>query len=141
MASLTYIRGSVLFAGSADWAAPDQSYQLLLASDEYKPSRTHKFVSQVRGELSGGGYERKTIAGRAVKAGDAGADCFADAVAFTGLLSHQTYRYAVLFKQGKTDADSGLIACLDMTGVSLLGISNHTINWDGQAKSGRVLTL
>ena len=141
MASLTYIRGSVLFAGAGDWGSKTQTYRVLLATDEYKPDRKHRVVSQVTGELAGSGYVRKDLTGREVLAKDTSGDCIADAVTFSGLRSVQTYRWAIIFRAGKTDSDSDLICAIDMDAVSLRAVTDHTIKWDGQAKSGRVFSI
>lgn len=140
MPSLTYIRGTVLFAGSADWASSSQEYGVLLATDDYTPSRTHRFVSEVSGELAGHGYARQSLTGRAVLETDA-ADCVADAVTFSGLRTTQSYRWAVVFRKGKTDKDSELICALDMDLVSLRAVTDHTIRWSRQMKGGRIFSL
>jgi hypothetical protein len=140
MPSLTYIRGTVLFAGSANWAATDQEYGVLLAGEDYRPSRAHRFVSEVTGELTGGGYARQSLTGRAVLESDA-ADCVADAVTFSGLRTTQAYRWAIVFRKGKSDSASELICALDMDLVSLRAVTDHTIRWSRQAKAGRIFSL
>lgn len=135
-----------MFCGSADWSSPTQTYRVLLATDEYKPSRTHRFVSEVTGELEGGGYQRQDLKGRAVLASDVtgAADCVADAVKFTKLRSTQTYRWAIVFRVGKTDKDSELICALDVDldggpGTTLRAVTEHTIRLGGE--SGRVFSI
>ena len=67
----------------------------------------------------------------------------ADNVAWTGLTSTQTYRWAIVYRFGTNDADSDLIAAIDMNaaGINLTGITDYTIKWDGAASNGRLFSL
>lgn len=49
----------------------------------------------------------------------------------------------MIFKQVTNDADSPMIAAIEMhpTGISLDGYSAHTLKWDGGASAGRILSL
>lgn len=143
MASIIYTRGKALFSGSTDWSATDQSFGLLLASNEYQPDRSHKFISEVSAELDGVGYNRKELTGRAIEEDDdAGrCDCMADAVTYRGLSTRESYKWAIVYKIGTNDRDGQLVCAIDMGEVSLKGISRHTIEWAGGESRGRVFSF
>jgi hypothetical protein len=143
MANITYTSGKVLFTGGGDWGSSAQKFRVLLATKDYAPSVKDRRVSDVTGELtSGSGYSRKEIRGRKVVQNDdtGRADCMADAVKFTGLSTKQSYRWAVIFRAGETDASSELVCAIDLSDVSLRGMSEHTIKWSGQ-DNGRAFSI
>jgi hypothetical protein len=143
MPNLVYTRSKALFAGSGDWGSKSQSFGLLLASSKYTPDKRHKFVSDVSGEVTGMGYSRKSLTGRRVEDNDDDerADCFADSVTYTGLATPQSYQWAIVYRVGKTDAESELICALDMGDIPLKEISQHTIRWDGKKDNGRAFSI
>jgi hypothetical protein len=139
MASNGYTQGLADFLdGTSDWDAGGQTYNVLLASTSYTPDKDHQFVSSVTNELSGGGYVRKTTANRAATRDTTNdrVDLKADNITWTALTGAP--RYAIVFKQVTNDADSRLIACIDLTAQSLAGV-DFTIKWDGQASNGTII--
>ena len=144
MGNVSYTRGKAVIGGPNGWSVG--TYRVLLAASSYTPDPlAHRFVSDVSGELSGGGYLRQTLAGLVVAADDVlgRADFRANAVTFSPLSSTQTYRWVIIYRFATTDADSELLYALDMGpgGIGLTGITSHTLQWDNQPVSGRVFSL
>lgn len=142
MPSLIYNAGKRLIGGEVDWASKQHRFKLLLATSDYAPKATHKFVSVIEGELSGGGYGRQELVGRSIQTDDATGrvDFMADQVAFKKLSSSQRYQWIVLYRVMTSDEDADLLCALDMGSVSLRGIMEHTIKWDKQS-NGRVFSM
>jgi hypothetical protein len=143
MPGVIYNCTKAMFAGDADWASPAQTYKALLAGGDYEPKASHRKVSDVEDELTGKGYERQTLHGRSIVANetDGRADCHAEAVTFGKLATKESYRWLVVYRERDSDARSELVCAVDMDEVSLAGISEHTIRWDGEEKQGRVSSL
>ncbi len=141
MANVAFSRGKAILVGTADWSNKSQSFKVLLASDEYFPKSTHKFVSDVVGELSTGGYKRQELTGRSIELAGDKAQCLADSVVLKGLTTSAKYKWAVVFRQNLSDSDSDLICALDIGRVSLRNVSEHTIHWGGKSGRGPVFSL
>lgn len=91
--------------------------QVLLVDAGYTPSKNHVFVDDVSAdELSGTGYVRKTLAGKAVSIDTTNHRAIFDATdpVWTGL-DAGTINGAVLFKFVSDDTDSPVIGFLDAT--------------------------
>jgi hypothetical protein len=143
MAGILFDISRTMFACDTDWSSPTQTFKVLLASSDYEPRKSHAHVSDVDGELTGGGYARQTLKNRAVYANedDGRADCHANAVKFANLATAESYRWIVVYREGKSDATSDLICAIDMAKVPLKDIETHTVEWDSQHGSGRVFSL
>ena len=141
MSSLTYRSGQLMIA-RGEWSE-GKDFGVLLAGKQYAPKTGHATVADVTNELRGGGYARKRLKGCAVKTSEAGrVDFVAESVTLEALYSKQAYRWIVLFRVGKTDAESALFCVIDAGAeVNFTGIHDHTIKWDGRAGQGRVLSL
>jgi len=145
MASGVYNRGKVAANGANGWYNGSATYRVLLVTSAYTPNPDHNFVSDVSAnELSGGGYARKDITTRTVVQDNTNdrADYKGDNPAWTGLASTQTFRYAIVYRFGTTDADSELITWIDIgaSGRDLTGVSNYSILWDNQPANGRIFS-
>ena len=143
MPGVIYTCTKVMFAGDADWSSPSQKFGVLLATSEYEAKKSHRHVSDVDGELTGKGYERKVLKDRSIEANEADgrADCHASSVTFGKLATKEVYKWIVVYREGANDARSDLICAIDMGEVPLGGITEHEIRWDSQAKQGRVFSL
>jgi hypothetical protein len=128
-----------------DWTAG--TFKVLLAASSYVPNiDTHVFVADVTGELSGGTYARQTIANRTRSVDNANDRCdyLADNNAFAGLntTGATTLRWAVVFKQVTNDADSILVAAVQLTVDVNVPASPATIDftckWNNGATNGAV---
>jgi hypothetical protein len=141
MSNVAFSRGKAILVGTADWSNAMQTFKVLLASDEYFPKSTHKHVSEVKGELSTGGYKRQELTGRSIELDGDKAQCLADSVIFNGLKTSAKYKWVVVLRQNLSDSDSDLICALDMGRISLRNISEHTVNWGGKSGRGPVFSL
>lgn len=151
MASLIYNRGKVVANGANGWYNGSATYRVLLVTNAYTPNPDHNLVSDVSAnELSGGGYARKDVTTRSVVQDNTNdrADYKADNIVYSGLTSTQSFKYAIYYRFGTNDADSDLIACIDIdpsntlgaAGRNLTGITDYTIKHDNQASNGRVFS-
>ncbi len=142
MATVFTNRGKFVIAGTG-WDAG--TYLVALATSAFTPTAAMNFASEITNELSGGGYARQTLAGRTTTEDDGNnrADLNANNAIFAGLSSTQVYKWACLIKFVTNDADSPLIAAIEMhaTGIDLTGYTSHEIKWAGGASSGRILSL
>lgn len=142
MANVLYTRGKAVIGGANGWLAG--TYKVMLVQGSYTPDpNNHHFVSDVTGELSGGGYARQILSGYTISEDDVNgrADYIANNPTFTALSSTQTYRWAIVFRFGTTDADSELVCALDAGSISLVNVISHTLQWDGQSTAGRVYSI
>lgn len=140
MASYAYPRGKALFASGGNWASEDQAYAVALVTADYVPKPGHRFLSDVEGELKGGGYKRQPLTGRQVVVDEQRGcvDCLAEPVTFKGLSSTQAYRWVVIHRVGKSDDKSELVCAIDMQRVDLNRVTAHTVRWE---KNGRAFSL
>ncbi|HTQ48353.1 MAG TPA: hypothetical protein VMI75_36605 [Polyangiaceae bacterium] len=140
MASLTYDSGRTMLAGLGPrWDDAKAKFWVLLAKASYEPKPEHKTIDQVKAhELSGSGYERRQIEGRSLRVDplEHRVDYVAKPVTFNRLYTDAQYRWAVVFQD-----DGTLVAAIDMTTISLRGLSEHTLRWDGKRSEGRVLSV
>ena len=119
------------------------TWQILLTTSSYTPDiDAHVYVAAVTNELIGTGYVRKTLAGQAVSVdtGNDRADFKANNVTWTAI-NAGTAAKAVVFKFVSSDADSILVACLDITPATVTNGGDFTLEWDGQAASGRLFSI
>lgn len=111
-----------------------QTYRILLVNATYTPDvDTHIYVSSVvSAELSGTGYVRKDVVGRASTLDLANNWCnfVGDSITWTSI-NAGTACYAILYKFITNDADSMLIACIDFPDTVTNG-GDFTIKPDGQ---------
>ena len=141
MANLIYSTAKGDFAdGTNDWDAGGQTYRVLLTTSTYTPVASHQFVSSITNELAGGGYTRKDLTTRTVTANGANFDLKADNTAYTALTNGQTAAWAIVYKFVTNDADSRLIAAIDLApGVIMTG--DVTIKWDAAASNGAIVRI
>jgi hypothetical protein len=115
MASKLYLKGrAALHAGDIDLAGA--TIVAILCSSSYTPNQdTDEFVDDLTNELTGGGYARVTLTGKAIST-DAGTNVTkwtADPIVFPALTG--TFRYMVLAVNSGSDATSRLIKYSDYT--------------------------
>lgn len=145
MASIVYNRAkSEFLKANIDWL--DDTIKVLLVDADYVPNPDHNFVSSVSSEeLSGTGYTggfagsgRKTLANKTVTQDDTNdrAAATADPSTWTAI-NAGTAAYAIVYKSVSSDADSPLIACIDIANVTFNG-TDYTINWQSAANGGIV---
>lgn len=122
--------------GSLDWDT--DTFRVMLVTSSYTPNLDHDFVADVvANEVAGGGYARQTLTGNAIVIDDANdrVDHDADNATWTGLTA--AFRYAVVFKLVTNDADSILVAYLDL-GAQSVTAQDFTIKWNAGASAGTV---
>ena len=144
MASIIYNRFKKNIGdGTHDWDSGAQTYRVLFTTAAYTPNADHNFVSEVTNELSGGGYARQDLANRSVVQDDANdrADYKADTVAFTGLTNGQTARYAVVLRHVTNDADSPLVAAIDLGAGGVVMTGDLSFRWDSNPTNGRIFSI
>ena len=132
MASGVYNRGKLLLA-TRGWLALD--LRLALVTSSYTPDDVHNVVSELSGELSGGGYARATLTQTTPTEDDANDRATRDAadVTFPSLaLAAGTPRYAIVYHEGAgTDATRELVCWIDLgtTGTAPEG-TDYVVQWD-----------
>lgn len=96
-----------------DWDS--DTVKAVLCSSSYTPNQdTHQYASSLSGELSGGGYARVTLAGKASSYDAASNTLMLDCNDYSFLSLTGTFRYVVYVDtQTGSDATSPLIAYLD----------------------------
>jgi hypothetical protein len=143
MANLVYNNAKKIIGdGTIDWDAAGQTFRLLLTTAAYTPDiDAHVFVSSVTNEHSGGAYVRKDVLNRSVVLDltNDRADYKADNVTWTAINSGLA-AWAILFKLVTNDADSLLIAAIDIPDTTFNG-TDFTIRWDSQASNGAVFRV
>ena len=107
-----------------------ETLKVMLVQSTYTPDRDHQFVDAITGgtskELSGTGYVagfagsgRKTLASKALAKDDSNdlAKLSAADLTWTAI-NAGTIRYAVVIREGTTDADSLIIAVIDVNATA-----------------------
>lgn len=121
MANLIYNKAKKGFVdGTIDW--DNHTVKAMLVGDTYTPDKDHNFVADVvAAELSGTGYDRKTLANKTVTQDDVNdvAKVDADDITWTGIQAG-TAKGMVIYKEETTDADSVLIAYIDEGGFPVV---------------------
>jgi hypothetical protein len=136
MASAWFNRGKArVLDGTIDLL--NDTIKVLLVSSAYAFDADHNFASQLT-EIAGvsgytegfGGAGRKTLANKSVTEDDGNDRAYLDAddVAFGALQAGDTIGGAVLVKEATSDADSQIIAFLDLTNTATNGAA-FTIVW------------
>ena len=87
------------------------------------------YLSDLTGEITGGGYVRKTLAGKSVTTDDTNNRAIADAtdVQWTGLTN--SFRYIVTFKDTGVAGTSRLISVIDIGSTQTLTNGTYDITW------------
>lgn len=87
------------------------------------------FIADLTGELSGGGYVRKTLSGKTITTDDGNNRTIFDAndVEWTGLTG--TFRYPVIAQSTGNDATSRVIAAHDIGSNQTLDSGVFPLNW------------
>jgi hypothetical protein len=105
--------------------------KVLLVSSSYTVNADHHFVADVvAAELAGTGYARKTLASPTVTEDDTNDLAFFDAadVVWTGA-NFGTVDAAIVYKLVTNDADSPLIACINLTPHVVTNGGDFTAQW------------
>jgi hypothetical protein len=87
------------------------------------------YISDLTGEITGGGYVRKTLASKTVTTDDANNRSIADAadVQWTGLSN--TFRYIVVAQSTGNDATSRLLTTIDTGSNQTIDNGTYDITW------------
>jgi hypothetical protein len=144
MASLTtnklrtlLLRGA---SGSPALNLLSDTIKVMLVGSGYTPNKDDNFVAAITGgtskELSGTGYTggfggsgRKTLASKAVTQDDANDVAYFDAADLTwSAIDAGTVAYLAVIKEVTSDADSPLLAIVDVTEVVTNG-GDYTVTW------------
>jgi len=140
MASAWYNKGKEVVANGAEsWLTSTIKIMLLNASFAFNAD--HLFASSINAnELSGTGYTagfggagRKTLAGKAVVRDDANdrAEMDASDVTWTAI-NAGTAAWAVLVVEKTSDADSPILAALDLSPDVVTNGGDLTLQWDAE---------
>ncbi len=137
MASITTNKGRTLIAnGSVDLLT--DTLKVMLLSSAYTPNKDHNFISDISAnELSGTGYTagfggsgRKTLAGKTVTQDDTNDLAVFDAndVTWTAI-NAGTVAYAAVVKEVTSNADSPVLAVLDVSPDVATNGGDWTLQW------------
>ena len=146
MANLIFTNATKIIGdGTIDWDNGAHTYRALLCTSSYTPDvDLDIYVSDIDNELSGGSYARKDLANRAVTK-DTGTNASwyeADNLTYTGLTNGQTATQALIYKFVTNDADSPLIAKVDInTGTGVVMTGDVEIKWNSETTNGRIFTV
>lgn len=112
-----------LLNGEILWT--DSNIKALIVDNTYSFDNTDEYVSDVSGsEVTnsiGTGYERKNMLNRTVVQNANVVSLRADDLTFTSVSTNEVWDALILFVQGTNDADSKLIAYLDIDNVTTNG--------------------
>jgi hypothetical protein len=104
--------------------------RVLLATASYVANKDHKFVSSITNELSATNYVRKALASKTVTQDDTNDLLVYDAAdVLWAALGTSTPTQAIIFKQVTNDADSRLIACVDLVSPLAANGTDYTVVW------------
>lgn len=139
MASMIYASGRRLAASTGlRWEDAAARFGALLTDDTYTPKAEHATVADVRGELSGGGYQRATLTSRAMEGAADAATLTADNVAWTGLSGAAITAWLVVYADGPSDDARPLVAAYPFR---VLAAGDVEARWSNQPRRGTVLRL
>lgn len=130
MATTFYNRGKAdILRGLVDHVNAD--LRVLLVTSAYSPNPDSDFVASVTNEVVASGYVRKVLAGKTVTEIDASDVAMFDAndVTWTALATCSPAR-VVVFKQVTNDADSVLLACIDLTSPPVANGGDYTVQFN-----------
>lgn len=140
MASITTNKGRTLIAnGSVDLLT--DTLKVMLLSAAYTPNKDHNFVSDLgANELSGTGYTagfggagRKTLASKTVTQDDTNDLAVFDAADVTWTaINAGTVAYAAVVKEVTSNADSPVLAIIDVSPDVATNGGDWTLQWGAQ---------
>ena len=87
------------------------------------------FISDLTGEITGGGYVRKTLASKTVTTDDTNNRTVADAADVEWTALSNTFRYYVVAQSTGNDATSRVIAAHDLGANQTVENGTYTITW------------
>jgi hypothetical protein len=133
MASFVYNRGALLIQNQTlNFTSAD--VRVLLTQSGYTADKDHAFVSSVTNEISGTGYSRRALSGRAITEDTANDRILFEASNETWTAigdGSQTVARAVVYRHVTNDADSPLICVLDLTTPRVLNGGDFTLQFSG----------
>jgi hypothetical protein len=141
MASRLYNFGIKKLAdGTCLWLTDD--IRVALVTSSYVPNQdTHEFLSSITNELSGGGYVRKVLAGKAITIDNANdrIGLFADNVVWTALgVAAGTPAMAIVYEHNASDAAAALIGWVEFTTPPTPNGGDWTAKWNNAASNGEL---
>lgn len=130
MANFLYNSGKKsFFDGGVDW--DNDTVKILLVNNSYSPLKSHKTVADVligSTELTGSGYDRKTLTNCTVVQDDINDRVLLSADdAVWNSIQAGTAKGAVIFKDSGIDSSSTLIAYIDSAGFPIETIGSNLI--------------
>lgn len=130
---------SLVAFGTFSWVGDD--IRALLVSSAYTFNQDHQFVSQLAGELVDGTYSRKVLASKsvAVDGGTGAVSYLAATLTWSALAGGVNPTKLILYKHVTNDADSLLIASMDVNHVAN-GLSDFVATFGGTSP-GPALTF
>lgn len=132
MASVVYNKGKQLMMnGGVDFDTDD--IRVLLVTSSYVVNPDHDFVDDITNELSGGNYVRKALASESVTLDNTNDRAYFDAadVVWTALgAAAGNPVAAVVYRFVSTDADSPLLAYVELTTPPAPNGGDYTIAWN-----------
>ena len=87
------------------------------------------FLSDLTGEITGGGYVRKTLASKTVTTDDTNNRSIADAADVQWTALTNSFRYIVVAKSTGSDATSRLLSVIDTGSTQTIANSTYDITW------------
>lgn len=87
------------------------------------------YISDLSGEITGGGYTRKTLASKTVTTDDTNNRTIADAADVEWTSLSNSFRYYVVAQSTGNDATSRVIAAHDLGSTQTIDNGTYTITW------------
>lgn len=124
MASNLYNKGLLkLLDGTIDYLT--DNIGLLIVDNTYAFSVDHEYVSNISGEVSGTGYERKFLPSKTVTLSSNSVTFDCGTIEYTTVDTANVLSSAIVYADGATDADRSLIAHIEFADLTT---SNTDIN-------------
>lgn len=88
-----------------------------------------QYISDLTGEISGGGYSRKTLASKTVTTDDTNDRSIADAADVQWTALTNSFRYIVTAKSTGVDSTSRLLSTIDTGSTQVIDSGTYDITW------------
>jgi hypothetical protein len=133
-APFLFDRTAAQLAGSGlGWADPGRRFRLLALAEGHLVDPAQRVVSDLSGELRGGGYRRLDLVARSVVVSGGAADLRAASSVWDGLLNGQLATGLVVYEHALLDSEAALVGYLP---TSVLMTGKVTVDWSGLAPEG-----
>lgn len=87
------------------------------------------FITDIPGEIAGGGYVRKTLASKTITTDDANNRAIFDAADVQWTALTNSFRYIIVARSSGVDSTSRVISCIDTGSTQTLTNGTYDITW------------